>query len=127
MRRTNKSAQPRTCGQPLAESVEKRHPAKGDSGQTTVTCTQGQETTSSGLARIREAARRDSKQRFTSLLHHVNVGLLREAFDALKRDAAPGVDGVTWLEYSEGLEECLDDLHDRVHSGDHATEGKLGV
>ncbi len=105
-------------GQPPAESVEKRHPTKGNPGQATVTCTQRQKSASSALARVREAARRDSKQRFTSLLHHVNVGLLREAFDALKRDAAPGVDGVTWEQYDgEGLVERLADLHERVQSG----------
>lgn len=97
--------------------MEKRHPAKGNPGQPAVTCTQRQEATSSGLARIREAARRDSQQRFTNLLHHLNVGLLREAFEAQKRGAAPGVDGVTWQEYSERREERLIDLHDRVHSG----------
>ena len=54
---------------------------------------------------------------FTALLHHLTVGLLRESFYALKRKAAPGVDGVTWREYETGLEDRLDDLHSRVHRG----------
>ena len=70
--------------------------AKGNPEQATTCGTQGPKDVSSGLARIREAARRDAKQRFTSLLHHVNVTLLRQAYVSLKRDAAAGVDGMTW-------------------------------
>jgi len=55
--------------------------------------------------------------KFTALLHHLTVGLLRESFYALKRRAAPGVDGVTWQEYETGIEDRLTDLHDRVHRG----------
>ena len=55
--------------------------------------------------------------KFTALLHHLTVGLLREGFYALKRRAAPGVDGVTWDEYESGLEDRLVDLHSRVHRG----------
>jgi group II intron reverse transcriptase/maturase len=51
------------------------------------------------------------------LLHHVTVDALREAFLALKRRAAPGVDGVTWQDYELGLEDRLQDLHTRVHRG----------
>lgn len=72
---------------------------------------------SSALDRVREAARRDSKLQFTSLLHHVTVDLLRDAYFALKRNAAAGIDGVTWSEYGEGLEERLPGLHDRIQSG----------
>ena len=57
------------------------------------------------------------QERFTALLHHLNVGLLRESFYALKRQASPGVDGVTWQEYETGLEDRLVDLHSRVHRG----------
>lgn len=70
-----------------------------------------------GLARVREAARKDRKIRFTALLHHVTVALLRDSFYALKREAAPGVDGVTWKEYGRDLEERLPDLHSRIHRG----------
>jgi len=72
---------------------------------------------SQGLERVREAARRDSSLRFTCLLHHVTVDVLREAYRSLNPKAAPGVDGVTWSEYGSGLEGRLTDLHDRVHRG----------
>jgi hypothetical protein len=61
--------------------------------------------------------RQGSRERFTALLHHVTVDLLRDSFYALKRKAAPGVDGVTWQEYETGLEDRLVDLHSRVHRG----------
>jgi len=60
-----------------------------------------------GLDRIREAARRDKNLRFTSLMHHITIDLLREAYKALKRNAAPGIDEVTWQQYGEKLEENL--------------------
>jgi len=66
---------------------------------------------------VREAARREKKQKFTALLHQVTVGLLRDSYYSLKRQAAPGVDGVTWQQYGEGVEQRLQDLHDRVHRG----------
>ena len=70
-----------------------------------------------GLDRIREAAARDRNLRFTNLRHHLTAELLREAYDALKHNAAAGVDDVTWQEYGEGLESRIMDLHDRVQSG----------
>jgi retron-type reverse transcriptase len=69
------------------------------------------------LDRVRQAARQRKKDRFTTLLHHVNTASLREAFYALKRRAAPGVDGLTWQDYEADLERRLRDLHNRVHSG----------
>ena len=96
--------------------MEKRPKAEGNTGQTTVTGTQGSEATSSGLSRVREAANRDSKLQFSNLLHHVNVDLLRESYLALNRQAATGVDDVTWQEYGKELEERLPELHDRVQS-----------
>jgi RNA-directed DNA polymerase len=66
---------------------------------------------------VRERARKNKQEQFTTLLHHVNVDLLRESFYGLKRKAAPGVDGVTWKEYETGLEDRLKDLHGRVHRG----------
>jgi hypothetical protein len=72
---------------------------------------------SQGLDRVRDAARQRKKEKFTALLHHVTIELLREAFLALKRRAAPGVDGVTWQDYEAGLEGNLRDLHSRVHRG----------
>jgi group II intron reverse transcriptase/maturase len=70
-----------------------------------------------GLDRIRQAARQRKEERFTSLLHHVSVAQLREAFYALRRDAAAGVDGLTWQSYEADLEPRLEALHDRVHRG----------
>jgi RNA-directed DNA polymerase len=63
------------------------------------------------LDRVRQAARQRKKERFTTLLHHISVDLLRLAFFALKRDAAAGVDGVTWQNYELDLERKLEDLH----------------
>jgi group II intron reverse transcriptase/maturase len=114
MKRTNKGAQPQHNGQPPAESVEKRTVAEGNPEQATACGTQGLKGASSALDRVREAARRDAKQRFTNLLHHLKVDLLRQAYGALKRDAAAGVDEMKWKEYGEGLEERLIDLQDRI-------------
>jgi len=72
---------------------------------------------SQGLERVRQAARQRKKEKFTALLHHVTTDLLREAFYALKRKAAPGVDGLTWQDYEAGLDDNLQDLHARVHRG----------
>jgi hypothetical protein len=72
---------------------------------------------SSALERVREVARRDRKARFTALLHHVSPGRLRAAYWAIRPQAAPGVDGVTWAGYGQDLEGNLRDLHARVQSG----------
>jgi group II intron reverse transcriptase/maturase len=72
---------------------------------------------SQGLNGVRQAARGRKQERFTALLHHLSVGLLRDSFYALKRQASPGVDGVTWKEYEAGLGDRLVDLHSRVHGG----------
>jgi group II intron reverse transcriptase/maturase len=79
--------------------------------------TQSGERVPQGLRGVRERARKNKQERFTALLHHVTPGLLRDSFIALKRKAAPGVDGVTWQEYATGLEDRLKDLHGRVHRG----------
>ena len=116
MKRANNGAQPNSTGQPPAEFVEKRPPAEGNTGQPTVTDTQGSEAASSGLSRVREAAKRDSKLQFNNLLNHMDIDLLRQSYFSLNREAAAGVDDVTWREYGERLEERLPDLHDRVQS-----------
>ena len=72
---------------------------------------------SQGMERLRQFVKRNSQERLTTLLHHINVDSLKAAFFALKRDAAPGVDGMTWKKYAEGLEARLADLCRRVHSG----------
>lgn len=79
--------------------------------------TPSRESGPSGLDRVRQAAKGDKQLRFTALLHHVNVDLLRSSFHSLKRQAAAGVDGVTWQEYENGLEDRLIDLHGRIHRG----------
>jgi len=66
---------------------------------------------------VRRAASVRKRERFTALLHHLNVALLRDSFYARKRQAAPGVDGITWQEYETGLADRLNDLHSRVHRG----------
>src|SRR5260370_1130195 len=66
---------------------------------------------------VREAAGGNKEMKFTALLHHLTVDLLRDSFYSLKRKAAPGVDGITWQEYETGLEDRLVDLHSRVHRG----------
>ncbi|MGH9431871.1 MAG: group II intron reverse transcriptase/maturase [Terriglobia bacterium] len=79
--------------------------------------TQSGERVSLGLSGVRQAAKERKQERFTALLHHLTVGLLRDSFYALKRQAAPGVDGVRWQEYETGLEGRLIDLHSWVHRG----------
>ncbi len=79
--------------------------------------TQSGEHVSQGLSGVRRRAKERKQERFTALLHHLTVDLLRNSFHALKREAAPGVDGVTWKEYETGLEDRLIDLHGRVHRG----------
>ena len=79
--------------------------------------TQSRTAVPQGLHGVREAARREQGLRFTALLHHVNEKLLLDSFYLLKKDAAPGVDQVTWSEYEQGVEERITDLHGRVHRG----------
>jgi RNA-directed DNA polymerase len=111
MNRSNKD------GKPSAESEEGRPLVKENTHQPTTSSTQSETRVSQGLAGVRKAARERKEMKFTALLHHLTVGLLREGFYALKRRAAPGVDGVTWQEYENGLEDRLVDLYRRVHRG----------
>jgi len=103
--------------QSAAESVEPRTGTEGNADQQNTRRAQDRISVSQALDRIRQAARERRKERFTALFHHVSVDLLRLAFYALKRDAAPGVDGVTWQDYEADLERRLVDLHGRVHRG----------
>src|SRR5438034_8248207 len=84
------------AGQLAAESVEPSAEAKGNASQQSTRRAQDRERVSQALERIRQVARQRKKERFTSLFHHISVELLRVAFLALKRDPAPGVDGLTW-------------------------------
>jgi RNA-directed DNA polymerase len=102
---------------PAAEAMEGRRPTEGNTMQATATRTQSRLDALIALGRVREAARRDRRARFTALLHHVTVERLREGYFALKHKAAPGVDGVTWEQYDIGLEDRLRDLHRRIHGG----------
>jgi RNA-directed DNA polymerase len=99
------------------EAVEGRASAKENMVQADPCRTQGRTSGPSGLNRVREAARKDGKLRFTALLHHVTEEQLRASYQGLKKQAAPGVDGVTWEEYGSGLEARIADLHDRIHRG----------
>src|SRR5213595_492468 len=104
-------------GKPLAESEEGRPLIKENACQPNTYPTQSEKGVSQGLAGVRKAARENKERKFTALLHHLTVDLLRESFYSLKRKAAPGVDGVTWQEYEIGGEDRLIDLHGRVHRG----------
>jgi RNA-directed DNA polymerase len=90
---------------PLAESEEGRPSIKENASQPHTYPTQSGKGVSQGLAGVRKAARENKEMKFTALLHHLTVDLLRESFYSLKRKAAPGVDGVTWQEYETGLED----------------------
>lgn len=100
------------------ESDQGRGLAKGNAAQSPTTGTQSRgKKVSCGLIGIRGAAERNRRLKFTALLHHIDVPRLAKSFRHLKRDAAPGIDDVTWQEYQQGLEERLDDLHSRIHRG----------
>jgi RNA-directed DNA polymerase len=87
-----------------AESVEQRPGAEGNAGQQSTCRAQDRESVLQALERIRNAARQRKEEKFTSLAHHICVAMLRTAFYALKRDAAPGVDGLTWQTYEADLD-----------------------
>ena len=105
------------AGRPAAEAVEPRPETEGNADQQSTLRTQGRERVTQALDRVRQAARQRKKEKFTALLHHITVDTLRVAYYALKRKAAPGVDGVTWEDYEADLEPRLADLHGRVHRG----------
>src|SRR5512145_2135290 len=100
-----------------AESVEPRAEAKRNAGGQSTHRTLSRVRVTQALDRVRQAARQRKKEKFTALLHHLSIDLFREAFLALKRDAAPGVDDLTWRTYAADLERNLTDLHARVHRG----------
>jgi RNA-directed DNA polymerase len=113
---------PSNKGMRPAEAGEGRRPAEGNSVQAPAPQTLSWTGAWCGLHRVRIAARRDKRARFTALLHHVTVDLLREGFYALKRHAAPGVDGLTWQQYEADLEDRIPDLHRRVHLGTYRAQ-----
>jgi RNA-directed DNA polymerase len=109
--------QPNKAERSAAEVGEGRERTKENTLQSHMFSTQSEVRVSQGLRGVREAAKERKQERFTALLHHLSVDLLRESFYALKRQAAPGVDGMTWREYETGLGDRLIDLHSRVHRG----------
>ncbi|MCA1680061.1 MAG: group II intron reverse transcriptase/maturase, partial [Actinobacteria bacterium] len=102
-----------------AEAVEGRGPAKGNAASETRPGRRAGQGVPSELGRVRRVAQRDGEARFTALLHHVSVDRLRAAYLALRPQAAPGVDGVTWQDYGRELEANLRDLHGRVQRGSY--------
>src|SRR5258708_25562017 len=111
MKPTNKAEQS------VAEPVEPRAGTKGNADQQSTRRAQDRASVSQALERVRQVARQRKKERFTSLLHHVDPAMLRMAFYAMKRDAAPGVDGITWETYENDLDRRIEDLHARVKRG----------
>ena len=111
-------------GLPSAETVEGRTLPEGNSDQMAAVRTQCRAAASSGLMAVRQAALRfkaqaEGEMRFSALLHHIDVELLEQSYFALKRKAAPGIDGVRWQAYGEGLNDSLKDLHQRIHRGSY--------
>ena len=100
-----------------AEPMEPRAGTEGNAVERGTRRTQGRASVSSGLDRVRQAARERKQEKFTTLLHHVDVDLLRSAYGWLEKTAAAGVDGVSWADYGEDLEGRLAALKDRVHRG----------
>lgn len=102
----------------VAERVERRGLAKGKPPRQNTNRALDRALVQSALGRIRQAAVKDKKARFTSLMHHVyDLSMLREAYYGLKRNAAPGVDGETWRHYGENLESNLEELSGRLRRG----------
>ena len=106
----------------LLEAVEGRPLSKGNTTSLPAARTQSRGPASRGGWRVRQAAKREPPLRFTALFHHLSLELLGESFDALERDAAPGVDGVTWNDYQANLGEHLRALYDRLHQGRYRTQ-----
>ena len=110
----------------MAERVERRGLAKGKPPRQNTNRAQDRGVVQSALGRIRQAAVKDRKVKFTSLMHHIyNLSTLREAYYGLKRDAAPGVDGETWRQYGEDLESNLTDLSLRLRRGAYRAKAVL--
>ena len=109
--------QPNKTASAVAEAGEGRGRAKGNTASKTRPGHSAGPGASSALERVREVARADKGARFTALLHHVDLARLRAAYRAIRPQAAPGVDGVTWVEYGQDLESNLRDLHSRVQAG----------
>lgn len=108
---------PNKTGQPVAEAMEGRGLVKENTVQQNTLRTQRREGVPSALDRVRQAAQRNKAERFSALFHHVTPERLREAFMSIKKKAAPGIDGVTWVQYERDLDSNIVDLHARLHRG----------
>src|SRR5882724_13321732 len=114
------------AGALVAERVERRGLAKGKPPRQNTNRALDRDIVQSALGRIRQAAVKDKKAKFTSLMHHIyDLSTLREAYYVLKRDAAPGVDGETWRQYGENLESNLTDLSGRLRRGAYRAKAVL--
>jgi len=100
-----------------AEAMEGRGLVKGNTAEQNAPRTQSRVGAPNALSRVRQRAKGAKNERFTALLHHISLDRLRTAFLSLKKDAAPGADGVTWRQYGEQLEENLRALHAHLHRG----------
>ena len=129
MKGQEKSESPIVAGKPTnkpasagAELVEPRGEAKGNAQRLRMRRTQCRERVYQRLERVRQAARHKKKERFTALMHHIDVDLLFTAYYWLKRNAAVGVDGLKWADYEENLDANLADLHKRVHTNTYRAQ-----
>src|ERR671927_52020 len=100
-----------------AEPTEPRGGIEGKAGLQSTVRTRSRAAVSQAQDRLRQAVARNGKEKLTALPHHVSLDTLRWAFLEQRRDAAPGVDRLTWEEYAVDLETRLADLHDRLHRG----------
>jgi RNA-directed DNA polymerase len=114
--------QPNKEARASAEVGEGRAQMKENIAQSHMHPTQRGNRMSQGLDGVRKAAKERKQERFTSLLHHLKVDLLRDSFYVLQRKASPGIDGMTWQEYEIGLEDRLIDLHSRVYRGTYRAQ-----
>src|SRR5580693_1183862 len=114
--------QPNKEARASAEVGEGRAQMKENIAQSHMHPTQRGNRMSQGLDGVRKAAKERKQERFTSLLHHLKVDLLRDSFYVLQRKASPGIDGMTWQEYEIGLEDRIIDLHSRVHRGTYRAQ-----
>src|SRR5271154_3366504 len=119
--------QPNKEAQASAEAVEGRARTEENDAEPHTSPTRSGERVSQGLSGVRRVARERKQERFTALLHHLTIDLLRDSYYALKRSAAPGVDGVSWQQYEQDLEARLADLHGRVHRGAYRAQASRRV
>lgn len=109
---------PNKVAEAMAEAVEGRGLTKENTGQQNTSRTQRRTVVvPNALERVRQAARRSRNEKFSALFHHITAERLQAAFHHIKRDAAPGVDGVTWEQYAKNLSRNVEDLHSRLHQG----------